>query len=80
LGLDTYCFIDYNVVTLEMNEEIIESVAYDKGYDKGYSDAMEKLASDFDLAYNKGYEEALKELKENLKEIIEINDRDEPKV
>ena len=80
MGLDTYCFIDYNVVTLEMNDEIIESVAYDKGYNKGYSDALERLASDFDSAYDKGYQEALKELKQNLKEIIEINDRDEPNI
>ena len=79
MGLDINCFIDYNVVAMEMNEEIIESVSYDKGYNKGYSDAMEKLASDFDLAYKKGYEEALKELKKNLREIIEINDADERK-
>jgi hypothetical protein len=55
-----------------MNEEITESVYYQRGYDKGFSDAQEKLALEFnrvliikeDLAYEKGYKEGEKQAKE----------------
>ena len=57
-----------------MNEEIIEEVFYQRGYDKGYSVAMEKLAIDFDKVFQQGYDQALQDLKENLKDINEIND------
>lgn len=65
-----------------MNEEIVESVFYDKGYnegytkgyDKGFSDAMENLGLDFEKAHEQGYQEALLDLKNNLKEINKINE------
>jgi len=55
-----------------MNEDITESLYYQKGYDKGFSDAQEKLALEFnrvliikeDLAYEKGYKEGEKKAKE----------------
>lgn len=55
-----------------MNEDITESVYYQRGYDKGFSDAQEKLALEFnrvliireDLAYEKGYKEGEKKAKE----------------
>ena len=59
-----------------MNEEITESVYYQRGYDKGFSDAQEKLALEFnrvliikeDLAYEKGYKEGEKKAKEDLED------------
>jgi hypothetical protein len=59
-----------------MNEEITESVYYQRGYDKGFSDAQEKLALEFnraliikeDLAYEKGFKEGEKKAKEDLKD------------
>jgi hypothetical protein len=59
---------------MDMNEEIIEGINYTKGYDKGYADAMEKLAIDLDKVHQQGYDQALQDLKENLKEINEINE------
>lgn len=54
-----------------MNEQITESVYYQRGYDKGFSDAQEKLALEFnrvliikeDLAYEKGYKAGEKKQK-----------------
>ena len=59
-----------------MNEDITESVYYQRGYDKGFSDAQEKLALEFnrvliikeDLAYEKGYKEGEKKAKEDLED------------
>lgn len=55
-----------------MNEEITESVYYQRGYDKGFSDAQEKLALELDqasktkedLIYKKGYKAGEKKAKE----------------
>lgn len=63
-----------------MNEQITESVYYQRGYDKGFSDAQEKLALEFnrvliikeDLAYEKGYKAGEKKAK--AKEDLEDED------
>jgi hypothetical protein len=59
-----------------MNEDITESVYYQRGYDKGFSDSQEKLALEFnrvliikeDLAYEKGYKAGEKKAKEDLED------------
>lgn len=74
LDINIISIIYCNVDTMEMNEEITEEIFYQRGYDKGYSVAMEKLSLDFDKVFQQGYDQALRDLKENLKEINEIND------
>jgi hypothetical protein len=66
-----------------MNEEITESVYYQRGYDKGFSDAQEKLALEFnrvliikeDLAYEKGYGKGMEDAKENIIKLHDPKDR-----
>ena len=62
-----------------MNDEITESVYFQKGYDKGFSEAQERLALEFnrvliikeDLAFEKGYEAGIKKTKAQYKKVYD---------
>ena len=60
-----------------MNDEITESVYFQKGYDQGFSEAQERLALEFnraliikeDLAFEKGYKAVIKKTKSQYKKV-----------